>query len=94
MTQYDNTNKGALFRNNRKTSDSYPDFSGSVNVNGHDFWISAWVKQDKNGNNYFSLSTRAKDGTSSRPSDVEINHMMKSTKPTASDVALDDEVPF
>ena len=32
--QYDNTNRGALFRNNRKEQDNHPDHTGSINIDG------------------------------------------------------------
>ena len=47
--QYDNTNKGALFINDRKASDKHPDMNGKLNVNGVDHWISGWWKQTANG---------------------------------------------
>lgn len=60
--QYDNTNSGALFRNDRKTSNSHPDFRGSVNVNGQEFWVSAWLKAPRaGGDKFLSLALTPKD---------------------------------
>jgi hypothetical protein len=53
--EYDNTNSGALFKAEKKT-DSHPDYNGSINIDGTDYWLSAWLKKDKNGNTYMSLS--------------------------------------
>jgi hypothetical protein len=55
MTQYDNTNRGVLFDNERKQSDNHPDMTGKLNVNGVDHWFSAWWKEGKNGQ-FLSLS--------------------------------------
>lgn len=30
MTEYDNTNRGALFKNGRKESDKHPDYRGDI----------------------------------------------------------------
>jgi uncharacterized protein (DUF736 family) len=58
---YDNTNRGALFRNSRKEKDSHPDHQGTLNVGGVDYWISAWVKTSGKGQKYFSLSVKPKE---------------------------------
>ena len=58
---YDNTNRGSIFKNDRKEQDSHPDMKGSINVNGTDYWISAWKKTSKEGKNFLSLSVREKD---------------------------------
>ena len=39
--EYDNTNSGALFRNDRKEKETQPDLRGKINVDGKDFYISA-----------------------------------------------------
>jgi uncharacterized protein (DUF736 family) len=53
---YDNTNKGVLFSNKKKETDNHPDYNGSINIDGTEYWLSAWINKDKNGNKYMSLS--------------------------------------
>ena len=62
MTQYDNTNSGALFRNQKKETEKHPDHTGTINVEGREFWLSAWIKTSKSGQKFFSLSVKPKDG--------------------------------
>jgi uncharacterized protein (DUF736 family) len=59
--EYDNTNRGMLMKNQNKTADNHPDYSGSLNVNGVDHWLSGWLKESKNGNKFFSLSVKPKE---------------------------------
>lgn len=47
--QYDQTNRGALFVNDRKQSDKHPDMNGKININGVDYWLSGWWKQTQRG---------------------------------------------
>lgn len=66
MTQYDNTNTGMLSRNEHKEQPNHPDYSGFVNVDGVEYWLSGWVKEGKaggkmEGKKFFSLSLRRKD---------------------------------
>lgn len=58
--QFDNNNRGALFKNDRKESDSHPGYTGTINVAGVDYWLSAWVKEGNKGK-FFSLSVKPKD---------------------------------
>jgi len=44
MNDYDNTNKGAIWKNEDKQSETHPDFKGSLNVNGVEYWVSAWLR--------------------------------------------------
>lgn len=45
---YDNTNTGAIFKNDKK-ADNHPDYKGKINVKGEEFEIALWVKDGKNG---------------------------------------------
>lgn len=66
---YDNTNSGALFKNDRKQQDNHPDYTGSLNVKGEEFWLSAWLKTSKTGQKFMSLSVKPKDDQ--RQTDVD-----------------------
>ena len=56
---YDNTNRGVLFNNDRKANANHPDFKGSLNVDGKEFWVSAWNKQGSKGS-FISFSIEEK----------------------------------
>lgn len=71
---YDNTDSGALFRNKDKQTPKHPDYQGSVNVGGKDYWLSAWLKESKAGEKYMSLAVKPKDearGARPQKQDVE-----------------------
>jgi hypothetical protein len=60
LMAYDDTNRGALFKAKNKPTDSHPDYSGKINVDGTEFWLSAWIKESKEGEKYMSLSVQPK----------------------------------
>ena len=64
MSGYDNTNSGALFKENEKKSDSHPDFRGNIGFQGTSCWASGWVREE-DGEKCLSLSFQQKDGGAS-----------------------------
>ena len=62
MTQYDNTNKGIFFKNDRKEKDSHPDYKGSINIEGVEYWLSGWIKVNSQdaSKRFISLSVQPK----------------------------------
>ena len=40
--EYDNTNRGVLFVNNKRKSENSPHESGSIDIDGIECWISSW----------------------------------------------------
>lgn len=85
--QYDRTNTGALFKNDRKERDTHPDYRGSINVAGQEFWLSAWIKKDRNGKSFMSLSVQAKDGQ-------QATRQQRTEQSGAGHTPLDDDIPF
>ena len=65
---YDNTNSGILTKNDKQGNESRPDYRGSINVDGVDYWISAWIKTGRDGTKlagqkYMSLRVQPKDAS-------------------------------
>jgi len=80
---YDNTNKGILTKNDKGDNPNRPDWKGSINVDGKEYWLSAWVKVGKEdsklaGQKYFSIETKEKE----------------TQRPAVSLSQMDDEIPF
>ena len=42
---YGYTNQGQIWPNHQKEKETQPDFKGSLNVKGEEFWISAWKQK-------------------------------------------------
>lgn len=87
MSDYDNTNSGALFKNDKKETDNHPDYRGSLNVDGREFWVSSWIKTSKKGQKYMSLSVSAKD--ENKTSRQEYSDKNQEPAPD-----FDDGIPF
>ena len=43
-----------LFQNKKTDNDKAPQYKGQINIDGKTFYLSAWVKKDKNGNSFLS----------------------------------------
>jgi hypothetical protein len=72
--EYDNTNRGIISKNLNKTSDNHPDQSGSLNVNGVEYWLSGWIKEGKKGK-FLSLSIKPKEDKAGKPKAKVENNM-------------------
>lgn len=61
MTQFDDTNRGVLFKNDKEGNEKRPDYTGFINVGGQEFWLSAWVRESQKGSKFMSLSVTEKE---------------------------------
>lgn len=64
---YDDTNRGTLGRNRNPKSDRSPPYTGKANIDGVEYWVSAWVKDGANNEKFFSLSFTPKDQPAQQP---------------------------
>ena len=79
---------GALFRNDKKETDSHPDYKGSAVINGTDMWVSAWINTSAKGVKYMSLKFNEKEAVH--------NAGMTQAKKAAEPAPMDDlsDIPF
>ena len=47
--EYDNTNRGSIWKNAKRETDKHPHLTGTLNVEGTEYWVSAWAR-DKDSN--------------------------------------------
>lgn len=86
---YDNTNKGTLGKNRSRDPENpehanWAEYKGKINVDGKDYWLSAWLKENKeNGEKFFSLSVTEKKAKGE-----------KEEVKAAPAAELNDDIPF
>lgn len=91
MADYDRTDRGALFKNDRKESERHPDYKGSINVGGAEYWLSAWIKEGKKGK-FMSLSVEPKQAKPAQNDYAKQSQAsMKSQAPAGFD---ESDIPF
>ena len=87
MTEFDNTNRGVLFNERaNKTKDNDRDYSGSLNVEGVEYWLSGWINQSKKGLTYLTIKLKPKE---EKPKAVESQRAAEGQRDD-----FNDEVPF
>jgi len=81
--EYDNTNRGSIWKNEKKETEKHPDFTGSLNVDGVDYWVSAWKRKPDASAKApaLSFSVKPKDAPKQQNAPVQ----------TAD---FDDDIPF
>jgi hypothetical protein len=78
--------RGVLFRNDKREKDSQPQAKGTCQIDGVEYWVSAWTNTDKNGNKYQSLSFQKKE-------DID-RQGMQQVRQAAEPEFHDDDLPF
>ena len=82
MTQYDNNNSGALYKNMYKTEESQPDYTGKAEINRQKYQIWARIRTSKAGIKFLALSFTVDNGEGPK------------AKPAPVVVENDDFIPF
>lgn len=88
---YDNTNRGQIWGNDRKEKDTHPDFKGSLDVDGVEYWVSAWKrKPDANPKApALSFSIQRKEAQAQQPHPNQTGGI-----PAPNSQIDDDSIPF
>ena len=90
-------NSGSFFINDRKEKDNHPDFKGSIQVDGTDYWLSIWSKSGTKGE-FWSVSVTPKEkatgNSQARPITQGTSSLSKKSPPKTNAEALDDDLPF
>jgi len=89
MADYDNNMRGVLFQNDKGDNPKRPDMTGSCEIDGVKYRLSAWNKQSQKGNDFLSISLSVDEG---KPKS-DGGHAMSGT-PAPSQGGLNDEIPF
>jgi hypothetical protein len=45
MSNFDNNNRGSIWKNEDRKSETHPQFKGSAEVNGVEYWVSGWLRK-------------------------------------------------
>jgi hypothetical protein len=100
---YDRTNTGTLGKNDRKQQDSHPDITGSINIDGVEFFLDGWRKERTDGTgSFYSLKAKKKDKQPEvRPAAGQTQDRQSGSYAAQSGGGgtprgngLDDEIPF
>lgn len=91
--KFDDRNRGSIWKNDRKESENHPDFTGNMNVDGRDYWVSAWKRKEGASDRApaLSFSFKPKDGTSQARDDMRTAHAKTPQKRAE---PMDDDIPF
>lgn len=88
--QYDNRNKGAIWPNAKMREDKQdPHFTGSLNVDGNEYWVSAWKRKPgaKQGSPSLTFAVNRKDQN-------KIPNPAKPEPTAPPEDSFDDDIPF
>ena len=81
MAEYDNTNTGTFFVNDRKEKPNQPDYNGKIDVEGKTYYLKGWKKVAKSGLSFMSLAVNSADA----PANATTNAPVGASAPTSDD---------
>lgn len=54
-------NTGTLFKNHKKENEKQPTHTGTINIEGVEYYLNAWVNETKKGEKYFAIKVKPKE---------------------------------
>ena len=83
MSNYDNNNTGALFKNDRKQTEKHPDYTGKCEINNVGMYMSAWIKTGQSGKKFMSFSFNPIEVQAPKPAQAQDNSCLLYTSDAA-----------
>jgi uncharacterized protein (DUF736 family) len=82
MAEFDNTNRGVLFKVEGRRSSNHPNYTGNINIDGEERDLAAWVRKSKKGKIFISIKVE------------EPEDLTEEIEDEAVEVESDDDIPF
>jgi hypothetical protein len=89
MSYEQRDNSGSVFVNDRKDKDTHPDRTGTAMIDGKNYWVSGWIKKDRNGKSFMSLAFKPKE--EQKPAPKKPDPISSGRLPHDD---MDDAIPF
>lgn len=87
MAEYDNNLSGVLFKNDKGDNEKRPDYKGSAEIEGVQYWVSAWIRDGAKGK-FMSMKYERKEQQAAKPAQAA------PAVASAGYGAVDDDIPF
>ena len=93
---YDNSNRGAVWGNDKREKDSHPHFKGQANIDGVEYYVSAWKRGEgaKPNSPALSMSFVKVDDVKSAAISQANNTMQAPPPPPPAVDQFDDDFPY
>jgi hypothetical protein len=85
--QYDKTDTFVLFKNDKGDNPRRPDYTGSINIDGTDYRLAAWIKDGKKGK---FMTGKIGDPVEER----EESQSAQQQRSAKAEDQFDDDIPF
>ena len=92
MSNYDNNMKAAIWKNEKREKDTHPHFKGNATIDGIDYYVSAWLRDESAKPNAPALKlafTKVSD-----IKDAAISQASQTLAPSQSMDIDEDLIPF
>ena len=84
--KYDNDNEIAIWKNERRSKPTDPDFQGNATIDGKEYWVSAWKRSEDSNDRAPILKLKVKPKIQQSPAPL--------TPPSQGNPVDLDEIPF
>lgn len=92
--QYDNTDTFILFRSDKEGNEKRPDYTGTINIDGTEYRLAAWIKDGRKGKfmtGKIGDEVEGKQSQSQSPPQSEQRTQRQAPPPVDQ---FDDDIPF